>query len=250
MRQLLPRASISGQYAIRPSLGDVTTAQAVSRVGGTSAGAVTAAAAPSVAAALGISTSLAVPIVGAAFAGILLGVELILNSGCGQTCIVTSEWADQGERLIQDAVKKYFALPTRTTEDQRSALNVFDAVWAGLVQRCSQSGLGTAGVNCINDRTAGACKWKQTADSWLLQYPGEPRPGECWNWFNGYRDIIANDTGVVAPSAVEQLTATGQSLQTTVGSAAQSIVKTVESSPLLALGVIGLLAYALMGDQN
>lgn len=165
----------------------------VAQAGGVASGAVTAAAAPAVATALGISTAAAVPIVGAAFAGILLGVEAILNSGCGQSCIVTSQWANEAEPLLRQNIQQYFSLPNRTTADQQSALNVFDAVWAGLVERCSQPGLSTAGENCIKDRQAGACKWKQTADSPLLSIPGQPQPGECWNWFSGYRDPIARD---------------------------------------------------------
>lgn len=181
--------------------------QIVGQAGGASAGVVTAAAAPAVATALGISASIAIPLVGAAFAGILMGVEAILHSGCGQTCVVTSQWANQAEPLLRQNCDTYFAQSPRTTSDQQSALNVFDAVWAGLVQRCSQAGLGTAGQNCIADRQSGACKWKQTGAS---PWPGGPAVGECWNWFSAYRDPISRDTGVVsdttaAESAVSSL---------------------------------------------
>jgi hypothetical protein len=176
-------------------MGAASTAQIVGAVGGAAAPVVTAAAAPAVAAALGIGASLAVPIVGAVFAGVLFGVEAILNSGCGQTCIQTSQWANQAEPLLRQNCDTYFGLPQRTKADQASALNVFDAVWAGLTQRCGQPGMGDAGKNCIADRQAGACKWKATADS---PWPGGPKAGECWNWFNAYRDVIANDRGVVS----------------------------------------------------
>ena len=108
------------------------------------------AAAPAVAAAiLGMApAAIAIPLVGAAFAGVLMGVEAILHSGCGQTCVVTSQWANQAERLLRQNCDTYFAQSPRTTSDQQSALNVFDADWAGLVQRCSQAGLGQP------DRTA------------------------------------------------------------------------------------------------
>ena len=191
-----------------PGMGAASTAQIVGAVGGSAAPVITAAAAPAVAAALGIGASLAVPIVGAVFAGVLFGVEAILNSGCGQTCVQTSEWANQAEPLLRQNCNTYFGLAVRTKSDQKSALNVFDAVWAGLVQRCGQPGMGDAGKNCIGDRQAGACKWHATADS---PWPGGPKQGECWNWFNAYRDVIANDSGVVsdASGAVTSIEALG-----------------------------------------
>jgi hypothetical protein len=176
-----------------PGLGDA--GQIVGAVGSTASPVVTAAAAPAVATALGISASVAVPLVGVAFAGVLMGIEAILHSGCGQACVVTSDWANQAEPLLRQNIDTYFRLPMRTQSDQQSALRMFDAVWSGLVQRCSQPGLSTAGRNCIADRQAGACKWHATADS---PWPGGPKQGECWNWFNAYRDPIANDTGVVS----------------------------------------------------
>jgi hypothetical protein len=170
-----------------------TPTQLVGTGGSLAAPVVTAVAAPAVASALGISAAVAVPIVGAAFAGILFGVEAILNSGCGQSCVMTSEWANQAEPLLKQNIAKYFSIGARTEMDRQSALNMFDAVWSGLVQRCSQAGLSTAGKNCIEDRRAGACKWHATENS---PYAGGPRQGECWNWFNAYRDPIARDTNV------------------------------------------------------
>ena len=200
-----------------------STSQVVGQVGGVGAPVVSAAAAPAVAAALGISASVAIPIVGAAFAGVLIGIEALLNSGCGQTCVVTSQWANQAEPQLRANIDQYFSLNPRTASDQTSALRMFDAVWAGLVQRCSQSGLGTAGQNCIADRQAGACKWHATADS---PWPGGPKRGECWNWFNAYRDPIAKDTP--QPDTV------ASSLDALIGGTSTS-----GSSALLPLALIG-----------
>lgn len=202
-----------------------TPQQIVGTAGSMGSGIVTAAAAPAVAAALGISAAVAVPLVGAAFAGIIMGVEAILNSGCGQACVVTSEWANQAEPLLRQNIQTYFNLPTRTKSDQQSALNMFDAVWAGLVQRCSQPGLSTAGQNCIADRQQGACKWKATADS---PWPGGPKQGACWNWFNAYRDPIANDTGVVSDLQG----------QVTIGGQSVGVLPLLAIASLVALGVL------------
>lgn len=135
----------------------------------------------------------AIPIVGAVIAGISLGIEAILHSGCGQTCIITSQWANQAEPYLQKNIAAYFQIaPPRPRSVQQVAVANFDAIWNTLVQQCSQPGLGGAGQNCINDRKSGACKWKAIGQP----YPGTPAPGACWNWFNGYRDPIANDTQV------------------------------------------------------
>lgn len=219
--------------AARRGFGDA--AQTVGQAGGAASGVVTAAAAPAVASALGITAGLAIPIVGAAFAGIILGVEAILHSGCGQTCIQTSSWANQAEPLLRQNILTYFALPSpRTNADKQSALNVFDAVWSGLTQRCSQPGLGAAGQNCINDRKAGACKWKQTSDSPLLGIPGQPQPGDCWNWFSGYRDPIANDSTVDTPAS---------DLSAAVTGAASSIGV---SSSVLLMALAGITLWAVL----
>jgi len=139
----------------------------------------------SVAALLGLeSATMAIPIVGAAIAGISLGIELILHSGCGEACIVTSQWANQAEVLLQKNLSEYQAIaPPRPKSVQQLAMANFQAVWNRLVEQCSQPGLSTAGRNCIADRQEGACKWRDTA-------------GQCWNWWSGYYHPIADDTQV------------------------------------------------------
>jgi hypothetical protein len=151
--------------------------------------------------------------VGWAIAGGILaitaGIKAILNSGCGQTCIVTSQWANQAEKLLQQNVQQYFALnPPRPKSVQQLAMQNFQMVWNTLVQQCSQPGLGTAGKNCIADRADGGCKWKAGAP----QYPGQPSPGSCWNWWNGYYYPIANDTQTYDDSVAAPLTSAVSSL--------------------------------------
>jgi hypothetical protein len=146
--------------------------------------------------------SSAVPVGAIISAGVSLvttAINLILNSGCGPTCVETSEWANAAEGLLKQNIAAYFSLPApRSAADQAQAIANFESIWAGLVSRCSQSGTGTAGAACIADRQAGACKWNQTADSPLLAYTseGEPDVGACWNWWNGYLYPIQNDPDV------------------------------------------------------
>lgn len=180
----LPGYGLAGAGDTAVQIGS-TVAQGASTIALTSTATGTA-----LAASLG-GAAIAVPVVGAAIAGIALGIEAILHSGCGQTCIETSQWANQAEELLKQNVNAYFAIAApRPQSVQQSALANFTNVWNRLVQLCSQSGLGTAGTNCIKDRQAGGCKWKATAP----QYPGQPAQGTCWNWWNGYHDPIANDS--------------------------------------------------------
>lgn len=187
--------------------GDATAAQLAGQAGGIAAPLVGTLAGPAAGAAIGVAASVAIPIVGAAFAGLVLGIQAILNSGCGQTCVVTSQWANQASAKLDQLIAAYFALPTpRSQTAQQLYLQAFHAVWNTLVQQCSQPGTGTAGQNCIQDRQDGACKWKALPPA----YPGEPNAGECWNWWNAYYYPVANDPNVVPDS---QLQAAGVSTQ-------------------------------------
>ncbi len=163
--------------------------------GAIGASAASAAAAGGSAVILGMAPALALPIIGAALVGVtILVTELIKNSGCGQTCIQTSQWANQAADALQKNSDAYFALPVpRPLEAQLVALQNFDAIWAQLKQMCGDPQWGDAGRRCISDRERGACVWHQNRSG---GHPGEPAMGECWNWFVGYRDPIANDPNV------------------------------------------------------
>ena len=83
--------------------------------------------------------------------------------------------------MLQQNVAAYKAGP-HTTSSQAQALANFDAVWNALVENCRTEQYGDPGVRCVEDRDAGSCEWREA--------------GECWNWFVGYRDPIANDPNV------------------------------------------------------
>lgn len=210
-------------YALAPAqyfpvgLGSVQSAnQAVSI--GTSA----ASSAASILATTGVISASAVPIIGAALAGVALGVSaLIKNSGCGQTCIQASEYADEAGKYMDQNLHSYFynddGTPnkTRYKSSQTLALKNFDDLWSQLVKLCSDSSLGDAGKACISDRQRGACKWKQNnSDS---NIPGLPAIGECYNSFNGGRDPIANDPDVQPDPSTTSATDTAASSGTTGG---------------------------------
>lgn len=144
--------------------------------------------------AAGLIPAAAVPFIGPAIAGAaLLASYLIKNSGCGQTCIQTSQWANQAADALQKNLDAYRALPVpRSRANQTLALQTFDQIWSKLVSMCSDPQWGDAGKACVSDRQQGACKWRDSS-------------GQCWNWFVGYRDPIANDPNVIDDSVVSQV---------------------------------------------
>jgi hypothetical protein len=169
----------------------------------------------------------------------LLAEYLIANSGCGVTCVETSSWANQAATLLAQNIAAYFDLPIpRSASSQAAALATFDQIWAALEQQCGQAGTGNAGVRCITDRQAGACTWKQTADK--VPAWGTPAAGECWNWFNGYRDPIAND-----PNVADDATATATNPAAYVSSALSSVAGG-SSTGLLLLAAAGLAIYLMV----
>ncbi len=188
-------------------LGDAVSASRTVQIGGTVGAGIATGIIGSIAASggsiLGIAASSLVPVVGPALAAATMLIQsLVANSGCGQTCVVTSSWANQAAAALQQVKDAYFALPAPRTDAQKAvALANGQDIWRALEQQCSQPGTGDAGKRCISDRQAGACTWRQ---KYAPVHPGDPEIGECWNWDNGYFAAIRQDPTVpdsVATSA-------------------------------------------------
>jgi hypothetical protein len=150
-------------------------------LGATSALAVGSSAASS-AAAIGAAAAwipaAAVPFIGPAIAGVSLAIEAILNSGCGQSCVMATQFANQFETQLQNNLAAYMALSTpRPYVAQQAALANFDQFWAYLVQQCGNPQLGSAGQRCISERQRGG----------------------KYDAFTPFRDPIANDPNVAPP---------------------------------------------------
>lgn len=131
-----------------------------------------------------------------------------VGSGCGQTCVLSSQYANQASALLDKNIGAYFGVsPPRPLAVQEVALANFDTIWNDLEQQCSNPQLGSAGQNCISERQEGACHWNASPP----EYPGEPAAGACWNWFNAYRDPIANDPDVQTTAEAAAASATSSS---------------------------------------
>ena len=78
----------------------------------------------------GLTVGAAIPIFGT-IAAMLVPILLKAFSGCGQTCTLSSDAANQIEQVLQQNVNAYFASP-RTLADQQAALANFDTAWSQL----------------------------------------------------------------------------------------------------------------------
>ena len=189
---------------------------------------------------LGVAASALVPFVGPVLAGVTLLVQqLVANSGCGQTCIETSSWANQAAAALQKNLDAYFALPSPRTQSQQAvAIANFQTIWAQLQQMCGQAGTGNAGVRCISDRQRGACTWKQ---AYQPAYPGQPALGACFDWFNGYLDPISQDP--VVPDAT-----LGSSLTSAAASLFSPLSANTPTANVLMFAAAAVAAWFLIGE--
>jgi hypothetical protein len=181
-----------------------------------------------------------VPIVGPIIAGVSVILSVVIaNSGCGQTCVISTDIVNKLEPELKKNVDGYLALPSpRPRAAQVLALANFDAAWNWLQSStaCGAPQLGDAGKRCISDRASGSCVWHDN--------------GKCWNWFVGYRDPIANDPTVTDTAASDHAlsvlgsnpTATAASLLSSNGSSGSFL----DSKNLLLFGGLALLAFAAM----
>jgi len=155
-----------------------------------------------------------------------------MAKGCGQSCVLTSDAANEVEQLLIRNLNMYQS-SGRTRAEQKAALDYFDLVWSQLQEFCGKPEFQStkAGRNCIADRQAGACKWKDAS-------------GECWNWFKGYRDPIANDTEVKPDAPVSAVVdgSTGNVIED-AGQSLLSAFQGGDQSTLLLLAAAGLVVY-------
>lgn len=163
--------------------------------------------------------AIAVPVIGAAVVGVTLFLANMFRRGKQKeaaTAIV-----NEIEPKLAENLNGYLS-GSRYRSSQAQALANFDAAWQAVIQACSNPDLGSAGQRCISDRDRNACVWKEN--------------GQCWNWFVGYRDPIANDPNVKADPVQ---TATGSWVDPETGEVLQP-----SSLDLMLTGNTGLLLAA------
>jgi len=186
-----------------------------------------------------------IPVIGiaGAIAGVLVSLLSQVFSGCGQSCVLTSDAANQIEQILQQNRNAYLQQSTRTKSEQAAFLSNFDNTWAKLVQYCGNPSFSAAGQRCVTDREQGSCAYHTTPGGWdastcTYAYPGANNSGsECWNWFVGYRDPIALDPCVVADSTV-QATPSGAT-PSQIAQGTSQIWGTASATNLMPLFLIG-----------
>jgi hypothetical protein len=187
-------------------------------------------------------------------AAIEIGAALTnVFSGCGVTCVQSSNFANQVGDLLTQNLQTYLSAPApRYASVQAAFLANFDQAWNSLLQACSNPALGQAGKNCISARQQGACVyktspggWQQINGVWQYQYPGANGSGStCWNYFVGFRDPIANDPTVI-PDPVPGAS-TLSSLVSSIGLNPSSTLFGLPIADILALAGILLVAAAVL----
>jgi hypothetical protein len=210
-------SGLQGVYGLSTGEGKQIALQTVS-----SAGAIAAGTAP-----LWTQAAWAIPVIGAGVAGVALALTAWFNRKGPRQKIQTTEIVNELEPMLLNNLNAYKAGP-HTVSSQAQALAVFDAVWDAMVEACRQEQYGEPGKRCVSDRQAGACEWKDA--------------GECWNWFVGYRDPIANDPNVVPDPTVSE----------TVSESVSQLTASIPggSSTLLLAGAGLLLLLAFTGGSK
>lgn len=157
--------------------------------------------------------------------------------GCGQTCIQTSQWADEAENALNQIVQTYWNTPTpRYASFQASTVAAIQHVFQQLQQLCSNPQMGAAGQRCISERLVqnGTAPWC-------------PNPGHTGcDWVTAYLVPIAHDTEVIPDPPGMTTTPTGQ-LVSAAGASGSSSLLSGSMVPVLAiaaLAVVALVAFS------
>lgn len=130
-----------------------------------------------------------IPVIGAAVIGVSLWLNSIAKKNAQKTA--STHIADEIEQQLKANVEGYLSGP-RTPESQAWALQNFDSAWAYVVspEGCGNPQLGSAGERCISERRQGA------RPQWDACQPN------CPNWFELYRDPIADTPGTGGAAAL------------------------------------------------
>jgi hypothetical protein len=135
-------------------------------------------AAPAIAAGIG----LAIPIVGAAIAGVTLAISAFINRKGPQQKRMSTYIVDEEEKFLKANLAAWES-SKKTVAEQQQALANFSAIWEETRTKLSDPSLGEPGQRGITDRSRGG----------------------KWDWFVYYYDPIANDpsVGMVSSSPSE-----------------------------------------------
>lgn len=141
-------------------------------------------------------TSLAVPIIGAAIAGVTLAIGLWLNRKGPKQKVATTHIVDQEETFLKQNIQAWNSSNKSSAEQQQAIAN-FYTVWNEVVANCSDDQYGNPGHACIEDRMPAG----MTIMAGGKSYTGNGR----FNWFDWYLAPIQNDPNVQSGNAVSSI---------------------------------------------
>lgn len=182
--------------------------------------------------------SLAVPVIGAAIAGVTLAISLFLNRNAqyfGEES-ATTQIVNQAAVLLKQNLDAWNSLSAqdKTAANQQQALANFDGVWQQVVQACNNTAYShgsdatglSPGARCVADRAGTA-------------HGGNGK----YDWYAYYRDPIANDTIYQPPSqdaaamTVSQVEQTASQIGTDISSVLGGGSSNVPWIPIIMLGL-------------
>ena len=149
--------------------------------------------------------------------GNILGPIVASFNGCGQTCVQATQYANQANTALQQALNVYMSAPIHYKSAQTATLAQMQAVFDALRQACSNPALGSAGQRCISDRLV-----EGAVTSWCNGKVG------C-DWITAYYNPVLNDPNVVADPA-----------------SVASLLTSVESGNFLPLALVAALVVGLV----
>jgi hypothetical protein len=182
-------------------------------------------------AAVAAACAVCAPVAGLIAAAAQIAKALKVGYGCGPTCQQATQIVNSAESTFNQNVDEYESGGI----DQATAINNWNGMWGAIQQACGAIP-GAAGRDCVSDRAAGSCKWKQTAVGASKGYPGVPKVGECWNWDLGYHQPL------LLPALVPYGGVTGN-----LTGSLNSVVSDLTNNPMLLIGG-GLLLVGLMSS--
>ncbi len=202
-------------YRRSRGVGDYTLPTSTQIVGGATAGAETGAATAmssgsNVAGAVAGGLLAVAPFTGpaapfVAAAGAIVALAAKIFAGCGQTCVLATQYADQAGNGFDQILSLYYAQPVRTVSMQQAALQAVQQITSWLQQACSNPTLGAAGQRCISERLTPTGSPPGCVTGYgAPMTAGDPgyASGQGCNVYTYYINRIAGDTAVVPDSAV------------------------------------------------
>jgi len=201
MQQLIPRAAIGYQYPVfHRGGGTVAYSRYVPLQRGLSGLGATTASQQAVLSSTSITGSTmtaligsnviwasapvwAIPVIGAAVAGVTIALMLIWGRKGPKQKVATTEIVNKVEPVLQENLRAYLGGP-RTVTSQAQAIENYKAGWQWVVERCGIPEMGDPGQKCISDRS----------------------PGGQWPWASYYLDPIVDDPQVKDDPMIDTVT--------------------------------------------